>query len=103
LDKQGGWQQEDDEHQQGHQDRCQHISVPHPPFYRRKEGVHRDGNDGTPDHGLEEGKNDPDAPDDEQKKDNNPDDDIEQWKFSGLVHTFTPISAVVSLALLVAS
>jgi hypothetical protein len=77
FDKQGGWQQEDDKYQQGHHDRCQHISVPHPPFYHCKERVQNDGKDGTPDHCIDEGEDDPDAPGDEQEKHNDPEDGVD--------------------------
>jgi hypothetical protein len=39
--------------------------------------VQGDGNDGTPDHGLEEGEDDPDAPGNEQEKDNDPKDGVD--------------------------
>jgi hypothetical protein len=35
------------------------------------------GNDGTPDHGLEEGEDDPDAPGDEHEEDNDPEDGVD--------------------------
>jgi hypothetical protein len=76
-DNPGGWQQEEDKDQQGQEDPCQHIPVSHPAFYHRKEGVQGDGNDGTPDHGFEEGEDDPDAPGDEQEKDSDPEDVVD--------------------------
>jgi hypothetical protein len=77
FDNQRGWQQEHDKYQQSHHDRCQHIPVSQPPSYHRKEGVQDDGKDGTPDHGLEEGEDDPEAPGDEQKKHSDPEDGVD--------------------------
>ena len=45
-----------------------------------------DGNDRAPDHGFEEGEDDPDAPGNEQEKDNDPEDGVDQRRFNGLVH-----------------
>jgi hypothetical protein len=77
FDDPGAWQQQDDKDQQGQQDPCQRIPVSHPAFYPRKKGVQGHGNDGAPDHRLEEGEDDPDAPGDEQEKDNDPEDGVD--------------------------
>jgi hypothetical protein len=66
-----------DKDQQGQQDSCQRIPVPHPAFCRSKEGVQGDGNDAAPDHRFEEREDDPDAPGDKKEKDNDPEDGVD--------------------------
>jgi hypothetical protein len=39
--------------------------------------VQDDGNGGTPDHGFEEGEDDPDAPGDDPEKHNDPEDGVD--------------------------
>jgi hypothetical protein len=48
-----------------------------------------DGNDGAPEYGLDKGEDDPDAPGDEQEKDNDPEDGVDQGRFNYLVHART--------------
>lgn len=58
-------------------ERANESNQNHRAFYNRKEGVQDDGNDGTPDHGLEEGEDDPDAPDNEQENNHDPKDGVD--------------------------
>jgi uncharacterized lipoprotein YmbA len=68
---------------------CQHIPVPHPPFYPHEERLRNAGNNSTPDHRLEEGKDDPHAPGNEHEQDEDPEDGVDNREFDGLVHGFT--------------